>query len=177
MGESTSTTSVPAWVWMIAGVILGGVAVSLIAQTPEPKTPTIDTAALKAQQKQLQVLNKRLKRLETRPVAIQKRRIAERTPPASVKPSIRLASKAKVQGQAYNDQEEFAAADNARQEETKVWISPVFEDGHRFDDGVIVDMKPNYPAAADPIPVSARASQDNSAELRAAFPKGCPTCK
>jgi len=177
MGESTSATPVPAWAWMIAGVVIGGLAMALTAQTPEPTTPSVDSEALKAQQKQLQILTKRLKRLETRPALPPARRIAQKPSPAQIDPPPRKASKVGAEGRPSQGVEEFAAADEPRQGSTKVWTPPVFEDGHRFDDGVVVDMKPDYPAAADPIPASAQTSQDGAAELKAAFPKGCPTCE
>lgn len=144
-------------------------------EQPAP-APAADTAELA---NHLKEVNARLKSLEQRSrlEKAERQRLAARTEMiAQAKPAAekrRVERSAPEPGAAGPGDE---APEQATEKAGSQWIPPAPVDGHVYDDGVIVDMNPDYPAAKDPIPASAQSSQDIEAELRAAFPQGCPSC-
>lgn len=146
----------------------------------EPSPKVSDASELTAH---LKAVNKRLKtlegeanqlRLEQQRTAQGQRRVIAKNTPRDVRSAGGVQAQAGDQvAPSQRAQRQLPKTDNS----PTAWNPPAFEDGHVFDDGVMVNMNPEVPAAKDPIPASAQVSQDDGAEMKAAFPQGCPTCE
>ena len=174
------TTSTPAWAWLLIGVLATALIVVVTSnnlEQPGPPESNNDSAELAAHLKEV---SERLKSLEERSKLD---RLERRNAAASQVDEIaRVQARGQIRGNR-PDIRDLDEADPSRIQKVVPkkaddgWVPPEQTDGHIYDDGVIVDMNPQFPAAENPIPASAQSSHDHSAEMRAAFPKGCPTCK
>ena len=170
----------PPWAWLFAGLLIGGAAVALtltMRSSPPQEAPDKQASV----DRQLHKLTQRLEQLESQ-------RAQARTPRPDLAPTSPPQERRRLAQDRPDEQAQRVAQDQEPRGTGKtaptqgaaprppVAQVDVVEDGHEYDDGIVVDLNPTAPVAADPIPASAQSSQDNAAVIKEAFPKGCPTC-
>ena len=170
MSEKTGT--IPPWVWVAGGLVLG---LAVAAWWPSTTTPPTQVAAEVNSPSndpqvlaELKKLNQRLNRLESERAAVPKTIVVERGAPSPnlSGESARIAVSPSAGGQYVGTQTPAPTS-----------VPDAKPEGVEFASGVKVVMNPTVPAAKDPIPPGVGdSSQDYRLIQQQVFPEGCPTC-